>query len=117
MARRRSGPSDASGERDGVPRVPLEELLETADVVSLHLPLTAATARIMDAAAFARMRPGAFLVNTARGELVDEAALLAALERPARGRRARHAREGAAAARITRCSAAPTSCSRRTPRG
>jgi len=74
------GPGDASDERDGVPRVPLEELLETSDVVSLHLPLTAATARIMDAAAFARMRPGAFLVNTARGELVDEAALLAALE-------------------------------------
>jgi phosphoglycerate dehydrogenase-like enzyme len=81
LARRDGSPgSSAEPERDAVPLVPLEELLETADVVSLHLPLSAATARIMDAAAFARMRPGAFLVNTARGELVDEGALLAALE-------------------------------------
>jgi len=67
-------------ERAGVPLVPLEELLEASDVVSLHLPLTPATTRVMNAAAFARMRRGAILVNTARGGLVDEAALLEALE-------------------------------------
>jgi phosphoglycerate dehydrogenase-like enzyme len=68
-------------ERGGVPLVPLEALLETSDVVSLHLRLSPRTARIMDARAFARMRRGAFLVNTARGELVDEAALIDALDR------------------------------------
>jgi glycerate dehydrogenase len=65
--------------RGGVPRVPLDALLETSDVVSLHLRLSAETSRIMNAAAFARMKPDAFLVNTARGELVDEEALLEAL--------------------------------------
>jgi len=57
----------------------LPALLAEADVVSLHLPLNAATARMLDEAAFARMKPGAVLVNTARGGLVDEAALVAAL--------------------------------------
>jgi glycerate dehydrogenase len=64
-----------------VPLVPLVTLLETSDVVSLHLPLRPETARVMNAEAFARMRPGAVLVNTARGELVDEDALVAALAR------------------------------------
>jgi phosphoglycerate dehydrogenase-like enzyme len=68
-------------ERDGVPLVPLAMLLETSDVVSLHLPLTPETTRIMNAEAFARMRRGAFLVNTARGELIDEDALVGALAR------------------------------------
>lgn len=57
----------------------LAALLAEADVISLHLPLNAATARMLDEAAFARMKPGAVLVNTARGGLVDEAALVAAL--------------------------------------
>lgn len=57
----------------------LRALLAESDVISLHLPLNAATARLLDAAAFARMKPGAVLVNTARGGLVDEAALVAAL--------------------------------------
>jgi len=56
------------------------ELLQAADIVSLHLPLTAETQRLIDEAALARMKPGAILINTARGGLVDEAALLAALE-------------------------------------
>jgi phosphoglycerate dehydrogenase-like enzyme len=68
-------------ERDGIPLLPLETLLETSDVVSLHLRLAPETRLVMNAAAFARMRHGAFFVNTARGELVDEAALHAALER------------------------------------
>jgi phosphoglycerate dehydrogenase-like enzyme len=68
-------------ERGGVPLVPLATLLETSDVVSLHLPLAPETVRIMNAEAFARMRRGSFLINTARGGLVDEGALVDALAR------------------------------------
>jgi len=57
----------------------LDALLAEAEIVSLHLPVTAATRNILDAAAIARMRQGAVLVNTARGGLVDEAALAGAL--------------------------------------
>ena len=57
----------------------LEDLLARADVVTLHTRLTAETAHLIDARALARMKRGACLVNTARGELVDEAALIAAL--------------------------------------
>jgi len=60
-------------------RDPLDELLPEADVVSLHCPLTPETHHLIDAAALARMRPTAVLVNTARGPVVDEAALAAAL--------------------------------------
>jgi phosphoglycerate dehydrogenase-like enzyme len=59
--------------------VPLAEVLNTADVVSLHVPLTTETAGLMNARAFAEMKPGAILVNTARGGLVDYDALHAAL--------------------------------------
>jgi phosphoglycerate dehydrogenase-like enzyme len=60
--------------------VSLNELLTKSDIVSLHLPLTPATERMIDEAALAKMKPGAILVNTARGEIIDEAALVAALE-------------------------------------
>ena len=63
----------------GIPRRDLDELIATADIVSLHLPLVPETERLIDGAALARMKPGAILVNTARGGLVDEAALVAAL--------------------------------------
>jgi len=60
-------------------RVELGELLERAHVVSLHCPLTPETRHLIDAEALARMRGDAYLVNTARGPVVDEAALAAAL--------------------------------------
>ncbi len=65
---------------DGVEKVSLEALLERADVVSLHLPLTPQTRHLVGAASLARMKRGAYLVNTARGGLVDEKALVAALD-------------------------------------
>jgi len=57
----------------------VDDVYEVADVVTLHLPLTAETHGLLDAAAFARMRPGVRIVNAARGELVDEAALADAI--------------------------------------
>ena len=59
----------------------LDSLLAESDIVSLHLPLTPATAGLIDAARIDRMKPGASLVNTARGGLLDEVALAAAIER------------------------------------
>jgi D-3-phosphoglycerate dehydrogenase / 2-oxoglutarate reductase len=58
----------------------LKELLVRSDVVSLHLPLTADTANMVDEEFLATMAPGAMLVNVSRGGLVDEAALVAALD-------------------------------------
>lgn len=60
--------------------VSFEELLERSDVVSLHCPLTPETRHLIDAAALRAMKPGAYLVNTTRGPVVDEAALADALE-------------------------------------
>ena len=63
----------------GARRVELDELLATADVVSLHCPYTPETHHLIGAAQFAAMRETAYLVNTARGPIVDEAALVDAL--------------------------------------
>jgi glyoxylate reductase len=60
-------------------QVELDELLARAHAVSLHCPLTPETHHLIDAAALERMRDDAYLVNTARGPVVDEAALAAAL--------------------------------------
>jgi glyoxylate reductase len=61
-------------------RVPLETLLAESDVISVHVPSTFETRGMFDAAAFRRMKPGALFINTARGDLVDEASLIAAVE-------------------------------------
>ncbi len=63
----------------GVRQVTKEELLATSDVVSIHLVLSERTHGLLGAAEFASIKPGAILVNTSRGPIVDEAALLAAL--------------------------------------
>jgi phosphoglycerate dehydrogenase-like enzyme len=63
----------------GVTFVPLPDLLERADVVTVHVPLASATRHLIDARALARMKPTAVLINTSRGELVDEEALVEAL--------------------------------------
>jgi len=64
----------------GVEYVPLNDLLEAADVVSLHVALNDSTRGLIDATAIARMKPKAILINTCRGEVVDEAALVEALQ-------------------------------------
>lgn len=65
----------------GVQLVGLEELVESSDVVSLHAPSLPTTLNLINAGLIARLRPGATFINTARGELVDQDALLARLER------------------------------------
>jgi len=66
-------------EQDGVEPKTLEELLSISDYVSLHCPLIPPTQKLMNAERFAMMKPGAYLINCARGGLVDEAALIDAL--------------------------------------
>ncbi|HXI18620.1 MAG TPA: NAD(P)-dependent oxidoreductase, partial [Chloroflexota bacterium] len=63
----------------GVTYLPFEELVREADAISVHVPLSDATRHLFNGHAFSRMKPSAVLVNTSRGELVDENALVAAL--------------------------------------
>ncbi len=63
----------------GARRLPFGEFLAAADIVSIHAPLTPDTRHAFDAAALARLRPNAILINTGRGPIVDETALVAAL--------------------------------------
>ena len=62
------------------PAPDLASLLEASDLVSLHVPLLPTTRKLLDAAALARLKPGAFLINVSRGALVDTAAVTRALE-------------------------------------
>jgi len=64
----------------GVEGVDFDTLLKTSDYVSVHAPLLPATRGMMNATAFAKMKKGAYIVNTARGPLIDEPALIAALD-------------------------------------
>jgi (S)-sulfolactate dehydrogenase len=74
------GPGHAAYAAHGVEAVALDELIAQADVVSLHVPLVDSTRNLFDARRIAAMKRGAVLVNTARGGIVDEAALAAALK-------------------------------------
>ncbi|OQW38992.1 MAG: hydroxyacid dehydrogenase [Proteobacteria bacterium SG_bin4] len=65
---------------DGVKRVPLEQLLASADIITLHLPYSADSHHLLDAKAFAAMKPEAIVINAARGGLIDENALADALK-------------------------------------
>lgn len=78
-ASRRRLPEPDEAELGGARHLELDELLSAADVVSIHCPLTPETHHLFDAERLARMRPHAYLVNTARGPIVDESALAMAL--------------------------------------
>jgi glyoxylate reductase len=82
-AGRRRAPEAVEAELGGAQHLELDELLARADVVSIHAPLTPATHHLIDAARLQLMRPEAYLVNTARGPIVDEPALVEALRRGA----------------------------------
>ena len=64
----------------GLTYLPFERLLEVSDVISIHVPLTKETERMFSSSAFGKMKDGAILINTSRGEVVDEQALIAAVK-------------------------------------
>jgi lactate dehydrogenase-like 2-hydroxyacid dehydrogenase len=72
-------PPDVAGSLGAESRERLEQVLEESDFVSLHCPATPETRHLMNEDRLARMKPGAYLINTARGDVVDEGALVAAL--------------------------------------
>lgn len=91
-----------AAERDGgVSRLPLPQLLAESDIISLHCPLTEQSRHIINADAIAHMKDGAMLINTARGALVDETALAAAL---------RSGKLSGAAADVTETEPTPADC-------
>ncbi|MFF4362736.1 2-hydroxyacid dehydrogenase [Streptomyces sp. NPDC001604] len=82
-AGRRRLPEETEARLGGARHVPLDELLRTADYVSLHAPLTDETRHLLDAERLALLKPTAFVINTARGALIDQEALADALEKGA----------------------------------
>ena len=82
-AGRRRLPEETEARLGGARHVPLDELLRTADYVSLHAPLSDETRHLLDAERLALLKPTAFVINTARGALVDQEALADALEKGA----------------------------------
>ena len=82
-AGRRRLPEETEVRLGGARHLPLDELLRTADYVSLHAPLTDETRNLLDAGRLALLKPTAFVVNTARGALIDQDALADALEKGA----------------------------------
>jgi len=73
-------PTPAKSAEAGMPLKPLAEVLPTADIVSLHVPSRPETKGLFNAATIQKMKKGAYLVNCARGDVLDEAALIAALD-------------------------------------
>ena len=71
---------EAAARRSGMEKVDFAQLLARSDFLSLHAPLNEQTRHVFNAGAMVRMKPGAYLINTARGGLIDEKALLAALD-------------------------------------
>jgi phosphoglycerate dehydrogenase-like enzyme len=82
-AGRRRLPRETEEQLGGARHVPLDELLRTSDYVSLHVPLTDGTRQLLDADRLALLKPTAFVINTARGALIDQDALADALEKGA----------------------------------
>lgn len=77
---REGAPREEGGADPAVPRLPWDDFVRSCDVISIHAPLTEETRHMFDGAAFKAMKPSAVLVNCGRGGIVDEGALLAALE-------------------------------------
>ena len=73
-------PDHHFADETGVRFVPLDDLLERADIVSLHAPLTPQTHHLVDAGRISRMKPGVMIINTSRGALIDTAALVSGLK-------------------------------------
>lgn len=73
-------PDQGFAQAHGVTLLPLDEVLPQADVLSLHLPALPETRQMVNAEFLGKMKPGAILINTARGEIINEADLLAALQ-------------------------------------
>ena len=112
---RTAAPADVETEL-GRGVVALDELLATSDIVSLHCPLVPETRGLIDAAALARMKPTAVLVNTSRGPVIDQAALAVALRTGAIAAPRSTSRTPSRSRPTTRCSRSTTAWSCRTSR-
>ena len=107
--------SQQAAQRLGVELVSLDDLYARSDFITVHTPLNAETRDLIGAAAFAKMKKGVRVINCARGGIVDEEALAAAIsEGQSRRRRRRRVRQGAAAAGSSACSSSTRSSARRT---